>query len=156
MTNPFVPTAEAAFIADITDRDINRAVDEHILPESLVCNDNGRRFARLGAALAGFYFRSDDVYSAALRRRVIEEVVAMVRTRRDRDMALSLDVSVLRLLDWRVMVPSALAGVVPVDLGAFVARAVDRVRTLQRAEDLVTNDPAIMGGLPVFAGTRVD
>src|SRR5690606_16720919 len=63
MLDMFVPTAEAAFIAGITDRDINRAVDEHILPDSLISLDNGRRFARLGAALAGFYFGSDDVYA---------------------------------------------------------------------------------------------
>jgi hypothetical protein len=46
----FVPTSEAAFIADVSDREMNRAVDEHILPEPLIRSGNGRRFARLGAA----------------------------------------------------------------------------------------------------------
>ena len=32
MLDLFVPTSEAAFIADVSDREMNRAVDEHILP----------------------------------------------------------------------------------------------------------------------------
>jgi uncharacterized protein (DUF433 family) len=155
MTTLFVPTAEAAFIAGITDRDINRVVDEQILPGSLVRNDNGRRFARLGAALAGFYFRSDDVYSAAMRRRVVEEVVGMLRARRDRDTILSLGAGVLQAIDWRIAMPSALVGIVLVDVGVFVERAVERVKALGRAEELVSTDSQTLGGLPVFTGTRL-
>ena len=83
MRDSFVPTAEAAFIAGISDRDMNRAVDEHILPEPLIRSGNGRRFARLGAALAGFYFTSEDVYTAPLRRKVVEEMTARLRVRAD-------------------------------------------------------------------------
>jgi uncharacterized protein (DUF433 family) len=155
MTTLFVRSAEAAFIAGITDRDINRAVDEHILPEPLVRNENGRRFARLGAALAGFYFRSDDVYSAALRRRVVEQVVGMLRTRRDRETIMDLGSGVLRLIDWHITVPGVSVGIVSVDVGAFLERAMDRVKALKRVEELVSSDPETLGGLPVFAGTRV-
>ncbi len=83
MRDSFVPTAEAAFIAGISDRDMNRAVDEHILPEPLIRSGNGRRFARLGDALAGFYFTSEDVYTAPLRRKVVEEMTARLRVRAD-------------------------------------------------------------------------
>lgn len=155
MTTLFVRSAEAAFIAGITDRDINRAVDERILPEPLVRNENGRRFARLGAALAGFYFRSDDVYSAALRRRVVEQVVGMLRTRRDRETILDLGSDVLRLIDWRIAVPGVSVGTVSVDVGAFLETAMERVEMLRRVEELVTSDPEVLGGLPVFVGTRV-
>jgi hypothetical protein len=36
----FVPTAEAAFIGGVTDRAMNRAIDEHILPDSLIRSDS--------------------------------------------------------------------------------------------------------------------
>ena len=79
-----------AFIADVSDREMNRAVDEHILPEPLIRSGNGRRFARLGAALASFYFTSEDVYTATLRRKVVEEVSAMLRARGDMESILAL------------------------------------------------------------------
>ncbi len=67
MLDLFVPTSEAAFIADVSDRDMNRAVDEHILLEPLIRSGNGRRFAPLGAALASFYFTSEDVCERGLK-----------------------------------------------------------------------------------------
>lgn len=154
MPNLFVPTAEAAFIAGITDRDMNRAVDEHILPDSMIRLDKGRRFARLGAALAGFYFGSDDVYAPALRRRVVLEVAEKLRRHRDREVILALGPDAARI-DWHVDVPSESVGAVRVDVGGFVEKAMNRTRTLERAEELVTSDQEILGGLPVFAGTRV-
>lgn len=35
-TQLHIPTAEAAFIANLTDRQMNRIVDEHLVPEPLV------------------------------------------------------------------------------------------------------------------------
>jgi hypothetical protein len=64
--------------------------DEHILPEPLIRSGNGRRFARLGAALASFYFTSEGVYTATLRRKVVEEVTVMLRARRDVESILAL------------------------------------------------------------------
>lgn len=151
----FVPTAEAAFIAGISDRDMNRAVDEHILPEALIRLENGRRFARLGAVLAGFYFTSDDVYAAVLRRKVVEELTARVRLRRDLELILALRSEILTAIDWRVTVQGASLGVVSIDLGSFVTNAVTRVREIEKARNLVMSDPEILGGAPVFAGTRV-
>ena len=155
MLDLFVPTSEAAFIADVSDREMNRAVDEHILPEPLIRSGNGRRFARLGAALASFYFTSEDVYAATLRRKVVEEVTAMLRVRRDMESILALHSEFLKDIDWRINVRSVSIGVVSVDIGSFVLKAVNRMKTIERAEKLVTSDPEILGGAPVFAGTRV-
>jgi hypothetical protein len=77
MLERFVSTSEAAFIADVSDREMNRAVDERILPDPLIRSNNGRRFAPLGAALASFYFTSEDVYAATLRRKVVKELSAI-------------------------------------------------------------------------------
>jgi hypothetical protein len=41
-----VSAAEAAFIADLTDKDINRLVDEEVLPAALVVRVEGRHRSR--------------------------------------------------------------------------------------------------------------
>lgn len=55
-TTVFAPSAEAAYIAELSDGDMNRVFDEHLVPESLVRAQDGRRFARLASAFAHFYF----------------------------------------------------------------------------------------------------
>lgn len=151
----FVATSEAAFIADVSDREMNRAVDEHILPASLIRSDNGRRFARLGAALASFYFTSEDVYAATLRRKVVEEVTKMLWARRDIESILALQSEFLRDIDWSINVRGVSIGIVSIDIGSFVSKAIDRMKVIERAQKLITVDPEILGGTPVFAGTRV-
>lgn len=150
MDNLFVPTAEAAFIAGISDREMNRAIDERILPASLVRSTDGRRFARLGAALAGFYFKTEDVYVATFRRRILREVVTQLeRLAADLEALYSLRAE-LSNSAWQLEVNS-----VRVDLIRFADEAARRVKDIDRAESLISTDPEIMGGLPVFAGTRV-
>jgi len=155
MLDLFVPTSEAAFIADVSDREMNRAVDEHILPEPLIRSGNGRRFARLGAALASFYFTSEDVYAATLRRKVVEEVIVMLRARRDVESILALRPEFLGDIDWRIDVHGVSIGIVSIDVGSFVSKAMDRIKAIERAQKLIAVDPEILGGTPVFAGTRV-
>ena len=155
MLDLFVATSEAAFIADVSDREMNRAVDEHILPASLIRSDNGRRFARLGAALASFYFTSEDVYAATLRRKVVEEVSTILRLRKDMESILALRSEFLKDFDWRINVSGVSIGVVSVDIGAFVSKTISRMKEIETAQKLVTVDPEILGGTPVFAGTRV-
>ena len=63
----FVPAAEAAFIAGLTDKQIQRAMDDDILPDLLVQQDNGRRFAKLGSAFAKFYYEFERTLTANAR-----------------------------------------------------------------------------------------
>jgi uncharacterized protein (DUF433 family) len=150
MDSLFVPTAEAAFIAGVSDREMNRAVDERILPESLIESGDGRRFARLGAALAGFYFKTEDIYVAPFRRRVLREIVVRLE-RLDADLqALYALKAELSASAWQLEINS-----IRVDLARFVDEATRRVKEIDRAESLISADPGIMSGMPVFAGTRV-
>ncbi len=61
----------------------------------------------------------------------------------------------LRDIDWRINVSGASIGIVSVDIGSFVSKAISRMKEIERAQKLITVDPEIMGGTPVFAGTRV-
>jgi len=150
MDSLFVPTAEAAFIADVSDREMNRAVDERILPDSLVQSGNGRRFARLGAALAAFYFKTEDVYVAPFRRRVLREIITQLEWVAADLQALYALRAELSASAWQLEINS-----VRVDLARFVDEATRRVKEIDRAESLISTDPRIMRGMPVFAGTRV-
>jgi uncharacterized protein (DUF433 family) len=145
----FVPTAEAAFIAGLTDRDMNRVVDEHILPDVLVQSKNGRSFARLGAAFAGFYFNTEQQFVANLRREILRKLTLRLELRADKHLVFDL-APMPRDLDWCVDVPNA-----RIDVTAFIRAALERVRKVERANSLVQEDAEVMAGLAVFSGTRV-
>ncbi len=149
----FVPTAEAAFIAEVSDRDMNRVVDERMLPESLVRTDGGRFFTPIAAALAHFYFSTEDIYVARLRLRVLGELAARMATCNDQAAVLNLDRPCLDF-NWRVAVAAGSMEVL-VDASAAVHASLDRVRQIREARALVSIDPEVMGGMAVFVGTRV-
>ena len=146
----FVATAEAAFIAGLSDRDMNRVVDEHILPDVLVRNENGRWFARMGAALTSLYFGTENILVAEVRRTILGELTMRLLSRPDRDVVFALPSSMPKNLDWHFKVPIG-----DFDFAIYVDDAWKRVRRIERAEELVRTDPEILSGIPVFAGTRV-
>lgn len=147
---PFVSSAEAAYIAELSDRDMNRVFDERLVPDALLRATDGRRFARLAAAFAHFYFFTDGIYTAPLRRRVVAELTERVVARRNRDHVLALQ-EALKQPDWLVNVQFGQT----VDVSPFVENAVKRARTVNEAEAAIQVSADVMGGLPVFAGTRV-
>lgn len=146
----FVPTAEAAFIADLADRDMNRMVDERILPESLFEKRDGRLFARLAAALARFYFGTEKEFAAELRRRIVAEMASRVLLRPDGEIVISLSGALPRDLDWHVNSEHA-----RINLTSFVIETIERTREIERAATWVRVDEDTLGGEPVFVGTRL-
>ena len=145
-----VPTAEAAFIAGLSDRQMNRVVDEHLVPDVLVAQQgNTRLFTRLCAAFARFYFDTEDLLIAAARRQVLEELTSRVTRLPARDAVLAL-VQVPPELSWKVA-----RFAVEIDVSPYVSTALVRAREVDQAEALITTDTQVMAGAPVFAGTRV-
>jgi uncharacterized protein (DUF433 family) len=150
-----VSAAELAFIADVSDREVNRLVDERILPDFLFQIDNGRRFDLSAAALARFYFESQGVLTAETRKSVIEEIAARIkavpcwslvaqcsrhsahRTKADR-----IDLHVERQY-------------VSIAMDQFFSAACDRATDAVRAGRTIVSAPDILGGEPVFSGSRV-
>ena len=148
-TTYLVPAAEAAFIAGLSDRQIQRALDENILVAPLVQHGTSRRFARLAAPLARFYFDLDEVLTAAARRQVIATLTQRVQARPDRDAIFGLTAP-LATVDWTVDLAS-----LHIELERFVRGAQEQVTRIAAAHRLIAVDAETMGGAPVFAGTRV-
>jgi len=147
----FIPTAEAAFIASLTDRQMNRVVDEHLVPEPLFeQRGNSRLFTRLGAAFAKFYFATEDQLLAGARRQILDELSARVNRLQAKDQVSTLTLTLLDSMSWKVK-----RGHIEVDVLPFLQEVFYRAKEVDRAVALVTTDPEIMGGEPVFAGTRV-
>ena len=150
MPTCLVPTAEAAFIAGLTDRQMNRVVDERLVPDALFEQQgNVRRFTRLCAAFATFYFDTEPLLVAAARRHVLEELTQRVEQLSASNDVLAL-VALPPTLSWKVA-----RFAVEIDVTSYVQGAFVRAREVDQAGTLVTADPEVMGGTPVFAGTRV-
>lgn len=148
----FVSTAEAAFVAGLAANEINRVVDEKLVPGDLIQQEAGsRRVARLAAALARVYMDLEATLAARARVAVMEQLVERVHAldARNRDEVLRLRAmgSVL----WTVTLPNH----VQVDVTPQVSEAASRAREVDLADMLVTSDKELMGGVPCFAGTRV-
>ncbi len=143
-----IPTAEAAFIAGLTDRQMNRVVDEHLMPDLLFERQgNIRRFTRLSAAFAKFYFDADWLIPRA-RRRVLDELTDRVMQLQHMNLVLAL--TALPEMSWKVANVT-----VEVDVEPYIAQVFARVKELDLAGALVTTGPDVMAGAAVFAGTRV-
>lgn len=135
---------EAAVVARVALRDVNRVIDERILPESFVSVDGGRRVAVTGCALIASYFDSAERLTSEERLFAIRETGS--RMHRFRTLGLA---SLIRK-DWIVR-----DEFLTIDLAPFVRRTKDRMERLDAAREIVVSDPDMLGGVPVVRGTRV-
>ncbi len=136
--------SEAAVVARVSLRDVNRAIDEHILPEVFVSLDNGRHVLAGACSFISFYFES-------ARRLTSEERLFAIKTigprlTRSRFQAWP---ALLRE-DWTVR-----DEFLTIDLLPFVKETSKRLADLAAARELVSVSPNVLGGTPVISGTRV-
>ena len=75
MSLELVSTTTAAFIAGLSDRQMQRVVDEDIVGAPLVSREGGRVFAPMTSALARFYFTTSEVFTREARRAIIQIIV---------------------------------------------------------------------------------
>jgi uncharacterized protein (DUF433 family) len=135
----------------LTDRDINRLVDEQVMPDALVIRDEGRRFAPLAGPFAKFYFDSGNELTKSARVFVLITLTRRLLERPERDELLTLarpDAGVR--FDWSVSYPA-----LKVELKSYVSEAWSRAAQLHHADEEIVSDPEILGGVPCFKGTRV-
>jgi uncharacterized protein (DUF433 family) len=141
--------SEAAYIANISARDVNRVVDEDIIPRELFVIEEGRRFNALACALASFYFKEEDLLTKVARQRVIFLFTERCKSFENYAKFLSLSVPI-RNTEWEVDLKTF-----KVELGEYASQVKQRMRLLAEAESMVSLNQDVLAGEPVFNGTRV-
>lgn len=144
-----VPTATAAFIADLTATDMQKIVDQEVVAEPWVERGSGRAFAPLTTAFAKFYFDTTTDLTREARRRYIRSMVDRVSSRRDAALVFSLQGNWADI-DWTIERRGLY-----IRFGDYVSESARRSRLVARAEATVSVSYDVMGGQPVFRGTRV-
>lgn len=148
---PFVSTAEAAFVAGLPTTEINRVVDEKLVPDELVQQQEGlRRVVRIVAAFARIYKDLEPLLAARARCTVLEQLTKRVHALDPAERADVLNLKTLQSVAWTVSLPSVF-----IDVTAQLAEAASRAQQVDLADMLVITEKDVMGGVPCFAGTRV-
>ena len=137
-------TTEAAVVSRVALRDVNRVIDEGILPEGFFTLDNGRYVLPTACTLIAFYF-------ASARRLTSEERLYAIKAAEPhlRNVRLSGLAGLLKE-DWIVR-----DEFLTIDLAPFVRSTVERLDQLIAARNMVESSPDILSGTPVIRGTRV-
>jgi uncharacterized protein (DUF433 family) len=133
-TSLFTP-AEAAVLTRLSLKAVNNAIDKNMVPAVVQSGTTeAGRFLDQRALLAlALEYRLANRFFPELRRRLFDALVASPRKA-----VVSLD-----------------EGLVKVDLQEPRRDLAASLRALRRARSLVVSDPEILGGDPVFRGTRV-
>jgi uncharacterized protein (DUF433 family) len=133
---------EAAVVSRVDVRDVNRVIDEKILPEDFyrVSPDRTRRFLADACTFISFYFHAAKHLTAEERQRTI--VAASPRLRED-------PISKLEK-EWTIR-----EEFLTIDLVPFLKNVHEKLAELGEARDLVVEDPNILSGTPVIRNTRI-
>lgn len=140
---------ETAVVASVSLRDVNRVIDEKILPETFyVDRDRTRRFFVDSCALIAFYFKAADRLTAEERSRTIANAMPLRESTRWHELWTD-----LKTMDWKEW--TIQEDFLTVDLAPFLQPACERLARLMAARERVTKDPDILRGTPVIKGTRI-
>jgi uncharacterized protein (DUF433 family) len=129
----FTP-AEAAVLTRLSLKAVNNAIDKNLVPTTVRprTNDSTRLLNRHALLALTLEQRLASGFVPELRRRIFEALAVSSRK------SLSLE-----------------EGLVKIDLREPRRALAAALRALRRARSLVVSDPEILGGDPVFRGTRV-
>ena len=147
-TDPeLLTTTEAAVVADVSVRDVNRLIDEHILPEQLYSIEGGRHVYAGACALLNFYVYTADLLTALERSNTIRSLWVESKAKH----------AVWTIENWRRSKPkwSVRHHFLTINFDRFVADTIERHHKLTEARRIVVEDADILGGTPVIKGTRV-
>jgi uncharacterized protein (DUF433 family) len=133
---------EAAVVSSVEVRDINRVIDESILPKDFyrVNPDRTRRLVADACTFISFYFHTAKSLTAEERLRAIAAASPKLREE---------PVSKLEK-EWTIR-----QEFLTIDLTPFLKSVHQKLAELEEARALVVEDPEILGGIPVIRNTRV-
>lgn len=140
---------EAAVVASVTVREINRVIDEKILPERFYMLEGGRHLHVTACPLVGFYFHAAKALTSEERSLLIGRLAERIGPKIARRPVARWRKNSLPA-DWTVN-----DGFLTVSLWEFATSAEDRHAELAAAREMVVEDPDILDGTPVIRGTRI-
>lgn len=129
---------ETAIAAGVSIADVNRVVDRNILPNELFSASGSRSFRKEACVFISFYFGTAESLTSAARIRAIQDGLNHMK-------------SWSELKTWK----SKESAAVEVTFSPFMQEVEDRLEQLQKAQELVVEDPEILRGVAVFRGTRI-
>jgi uncharacterized protein (DUF433 family) len=140
-TELLTPT-EAAVVSNVDVRDVNRVIDESILPSDFyqVNRDRSRRLIAEACTFISFYFHAAKVLTAEQRVRAI--AAASPRLREE-------PVAKLQK-EWTIR-----QEFLTIDLAPFLKKVHQKLGELNKARGLVVEDPDILSGTPIIRETRI-
>src|SRR6266852_6993121 len=134
--------SEAAVVASVSVRDVNRVIDERILPDEFIRVGDGRHVVVAGCSLIAFYFESANRLTSEQRLWAIK--AAGPRLKR------SLPAAALLKEDWTLR-----DDFLTIDLAPFLRKTRERLARLEEARATVSASPEILSGTLVIRGSRV-
>ena len=137
-TAEMLKPSEAAVVARVALRDVNRVIDERILPEAFLSLDDGRRVAATGCTLISFYFDSAERLTSAERLFAIREAGTRLHRLRARALASLVEE------DWTVR-----DDFLTIDLAPFVRRTKERMDRLTAARSAMGRPSACPATLAI-------
>jgi uncharacterized protein (DUF433 family) len=133
---------QAAVVARVSVRNVNRSIDEKILPKDLfeVGRDGARRLSANACIFVSFYFEAANRLTLEERRRIIATA------------SRQLPKAHMGALEKEWIIRQEFLAI---DLAPFLRGVNLRLAKLNAARALVVEDPEILSGTPVIRGTRI-
>lgn len=140
-------TPEAAVVAGVSVRDVNRLIDEHILPETLYIIEGNRRVYASACALVRFYVCTADSLTAHERGYAINDLWNEARANHN----------MWAITSWRRTKRNwnVHHHCLTISFDKFIDETIEEHDKLARARGIVVEDPSILGGTPIIKGSRV-
>ena len=131
-------TTEAAVVAGVSVDDVNRTIDRRILPETLYGTSTVRTLTRDACLWIAFWFETSDWLTATARQQVISDGSS-------------------RCFSWTELRSCKLqeSRTIEVGIQELWDEVNARLKELQKAQQMVVEDPEILSGTPVIQGTRI-
>jgi uncharacterized protein (DUF433 family) len=143
MISELLTPSEAAVVSSVTVRDVNRVIDESILPAEFIKVGDGRHVRAAGCSLIAFYFESAKQLTSEQRLWAIKSAGARLRK--------PATAAALLKEDWIFR-----DDFLTIDLAPFLRKTWERLGRLEEARALVVTSPEVLGGAtPVIRGTRI-
>jgi uncharacterized protein (DUF433 family) len=140
-------TSEAAVVAGVDVRDVNRLIDEKILPTELYSVESTRRVRAGACALVRFYYGSAELLTANERRGAINHLCTEAKSKHHS----------WAIKRWRTTKPQWTYHhlFMTLNFDRFIEDTIDGHERLAKAREIVVEDSRILSGTPVIRGTRV-